>query len=532
MSDNKIDLPSEVTAAGRYKELEQHRQPYLDRGRECAALTLPYVLPPQGHGATSKLATPYQSLGASGVRILSSKLLLSLYPSVPFFNYRVDDQVLQKMGGKRGEYEKALASRERATVTELETSVFRPVAYVTAQGLVVTGNHCVYIPPKQEDRAQSFRLDQFVVRRDGAGNLLEFIIEEPLDFASAPEIVREAVKTQDQYKEKKPLERSPLYVYTHGILNEETAKWETYQEAAGIRIPGTEGTFNRGDLPYLFLRFNAQPSEDYGRGYVEGILGDLDSLEALSEALVEGSAASARIVFLVNPGGTTSLRVVAEAKNGDVVAGDAQDVSVFRVEKANDLSVAKSQAEEIAGRLAKAFLMHSSVQRAGERVTAEEIRFMASELDDGLGGVYTLLAADWQLPSVRLFERRMERRIGVTKLPDKMVQPVIVAGLEAIGRGHSQRNLQQFVKEIIAVLTPEIAMKYLKPEELIARTAAAYGIDTAGLIPSPEELEQMRQEEQMMALISQLSPELLKQGGGLAQTAMKTGADAPTAEGT
>ena len=53
---------------------------------------------------------------------------------------------------------------------------------------------------------------------------------------------------------------------------------------------------------------------------------------------------------------------------------------------------------------------------------------MASELDDGLGGVYTLLSADYQLPSVRL-ERRMEKRLGVIKLPVDMIQVVIVTGL-------------------------------------------------------------------------------------------------------
>ena len=73
---------------------------------------------------------------------------------------------------------------------------------------------------------------------------------------------------------------------------------------------------------------------------------------------------------------------------------------------------------------------------------------MASELDDGLGGDYTLLAADYQLPSVRL-ERRMEKRLGGIKLPVDMIQVVIVTGLEAIGRGHDQRDLQAFVKEII-----------------------------------------------------------------------------------
>ena len=54
-----------------------------------------------------------------------------------------------------------------------------------------------------------------------------------------------------------------------------------------------------------------------------------------------------------------------------------------------------------------------------------------------------------------------------TVLPVDMVHPVIVTGLEAIGRGHDQRNLQAFVKEIIGTLGPEIAIRYLKPLELI-----------------------------------------------------------------
>jgi hypothetical protein len=524
----KVDLPDAITAAGRYKELERDRQPYLDRGRECAALTIPYVLPPQGHSASAKLATPYQSLGARGVQTITSKLLLSLFPGVPFFNYKMDDQVIQKMGAKRGEYEKALSSRERATTTELDTSVFRPAAYTALQGGVVCGNACLYIPAKQDERAQSFRLDQFVTRRDASGNLLEFVIHEIMDLASVPDYVRDAIIASEEYKEKKPLEKADVDLFTHGYLNGDTGKWEVYQEAAGFYIAGSEGSYKVGELPYVFFVLNLQPGEHYGRGYVEAILGDLDSLEALSEALVEGSVASARIVFLVNPGGTTSLQVVTKAKNGDVVAGDANDVTSMRVEKANDLSVAKSQAEEIGARLAQAFLLHSAVQRAGERVTAEEIRFMASELDDGLGGIYTLLAATLQLPCVRLFERRMEKRLGSSPLPKGMVQPVIVAGLEAIGRGHSQRNLTMFVKEIVAVLTPEIAMKYLKPEELIARSAAAYGIDTEGLLPSEDDLAQMQQQEQLMMLLKQFGPEAMKQGGGLAQTAMQTGAtDAP-----
>lgn len=530
MAEKKLELAADQTAEQRYAALEQDRNPFLVRARECSALTIPSVLPPQGFSGSSTLPTPYQSLGARGCRTLASKLLLSLFPSVPFFNYRVDDQLLEQLGSKRGEIEKALASRERAVATELEICVFRPTAFLSLLHLVITGNALVYVPPKGEDLAQMYRLDQYVVRRDAAGNLLEIIIRETLDYVSCPDEVREVIDTAEKGDEKKLGDDNVIDLYTRIYLDGK-GTWQSYQEVKGTIIESTKGSFKKGEMPYLALRFATQPSEPYGRSYVEEYLGDLDSLEALSEALVEGSAAAARILFLVDPAGVTSIKVVTDARTGDVRSGRADDVTTMQVQKGQDLSVAKSSAEEIANRLSYAFLLHSSVQRAGERVTAEEIRYMASELDDGLGGVYTLFAAHYQLPAVRLFERRMELRLkNVPKLPDDLATPVIVAGLEAIGRGHNQRNLAAFLKDVITTLTPEVAMRYLKPGEFIARTAAAYNIDTEGLIPSDTEIAQSEQQAQMMQLIQHLGPNAINGAAGLGKEGVK-GMMQPTPQG-
>ena len=283
------------TAAARYQALEQDRQAFLDRARECAALTIPAVMPPKGFTQHSVLPTPYQSLGARGARVLASKLVLALFPSIPFFNYRIDDKPLKELGERRGEIEKALSSRERAVVTELETSVFRPAAFTALLHLVITGNILVNIPPKQEERARCWRLDQYVTRRDAAGNLLEFIIKETLDYLSLPQAVQAIVAANEQEKVAVDAgQPKPIDIYTRGHLQED-GRWRVYQEVCGQVVPGTEGFFKKGELPYLALRLATQPGEHYGRSYVEEYLGDLDSLEALSEALVEGSAASARM---------------------------------------------------------------------------------------------------------------------------------------------------------------------------------------------------------------------------------------------
>lgn len=512
-----------VSAKGRYSSMEPHRYLYLQRGRDCSALTIPHILPPAGFSASSQLTTPYQSLGARGVRNLASKLLLSLFPSnTPFFQYKIDDQTLAKLGAARGDIEKALASRERATVTELDTSMFRPAAFTALMHLIVTGNSLVYCPHDTKERATVYRLDQYVTRRDPAGNLIELAIMERMDLGTLPVSVRSQVMDLDEYKDRQKAEydENEVELYTHISLNDETGKYEKFQEVCGIRLPDSFGTYLPEDLPYFALRFSSLPNEHYGRSYVEEFLGDLDSLEALSEALVEGSAASARILFMVDPAGSTSLQVVATSRTGDTISGREQDVKAMQVNKSADLGVAKQQAEAISTRISYAFLLHSSIQRSGERVTAQEIRYMASELDDGLGGVYTLLAADFQLPAVRILEKRMEKRLKVPALPPT-VKPVLVSGLEAIGRGYDQKNLQAFASEIIQVLTPQVAFQYLNAGEYLSRAAAGYGIDPDGLVKTKEEVEQAQQQAQQQQMIQQLGPQAIQAAGHMGAAQMK-----------
>jgi len=533
------------TAAQRYSALETYREPFLRRARDCAKLTIPYLMPPAGFGPSTDLPTPYQSIGARGVRTLSSKLLLALFPpNTPFFKYSIDDLALRKLeeeGGQRGirgEVEKALSARERAVLLEMETALFRPAAFTTLQHLLVTGNFLLYVPP-EEGRARGFRLDQFVARREPTGALLELVVKEQVTPGSLPDAVRELVQgtgaaiagVSDNGKtvkvivgpEKQPAAGPEGYwdLYTHIVRNDKDRRWDIYQEVQGKRIPDSQGHYPIDKLPWFPLRLSTQPSEDYGRAYVEEYLGDLDSLEGLVQAIVEGSAAAARVVFLVSPNGVTSLRVVSKARNGDVVSGDPKDVGALRLDKGADFAIARQQAQDIAQNLAFAFLLNTAIQRNGERVTAEEIRYMAAELDDALGGVYTLLGAEFQLPAVQLFERRMEKNRQVPPLPKQMVRPVIVAGMEAIGRGRDARKLKLFVSEIVQAIGPELAFKVINLMEFIKRSAADYGIDTEGLIVSEEEIGAGEQNAQIMELVKQLGPEGIRQLGAMAQEAMK-----------
>ena len=122
-------------------------------------------------------------------------------------------------------------------------------------------------------------------------------------------------------------------------------------------VPGSRSTAPKNASPWLVLTFNSVDGEQYGRGRVEEFLGDLKSLEGLSQALVEGAAAASKVIFLVSPSSTTKPATIAKAGNGAIVQGRAEDVQVVQVGKTADFSTAAQMAQTIERRLLEAFLV-------------------------------------------------------------------------------------------------------------------------------------------------------------------------------
>lgn len=507
-------------AAGRYAALITYREPYLKRAREAASLTVPHLMPPEGTNGNTILYQPYQSIGSRGIRNLASKLLLAVYPpNNTFYRYRLDDLLIEQIAqkpGLRGEVDKALAKRERAVMQETEKAQFRPVLFEVLRQLLVSGNALLNVPKK--GLARYFRLDSYVVKRDPTGTVLEIVIKESMSYRSLPDDLSAIVKSKGEAPNEGTDDKT-IDLYTHIELKD--GKYHVRQEVCGEDVPGSVGTYPKDKLPYLALRLTRMDGEDYGRGYVEEFIGDLTALEGLSQAIVEGSAAAAKLLILVSPNGTTKLDVIAKARNLDVVQGNAADITMLRVEKNADFAVARAQAEDIVQRLAFAFLLNTAIQRGGDRVTAEEIRYMAAELDDALGGIYSLLGTELQLPVVPLFEDRMQATRKVPGLPKGAAEPAVVTGIDALGRGQDLRNLDAFVAGVAQVLGPEALATRLNAGEYLKRRAAALGIDDDGLVYSDEELAAQQQQQQMMQMVQQLGPNAINQVGNVAKEAMK-----------
>jgi hypothetical protein len=280
-------------------------------------------------------------------------------------------------------------------------------------------------------------------------------------------------------------------------MDSKSGRWVWHQEADDMVLPNSRSTAPKNASPWLVLRFNTVDGEDYGRGRVEEFIGDLKSLEGLSQALVEGSAAAAKVVFLVSPSSTTKPKTLADAGNGAIIQGRPEDVTVVQVGKTADFSTAAQMAQTLERRIAEAFMQLNV--RQSERTTAEEVRLTQLELEQQLGGLFSLLTVEFLIPYLNRTLLILQRNKEIPSIPKDLVRPQIVAGVNALGRGQDRESLTAFITTIAQTLGPDALMQYINPSEAIKRLAAAQGIDILNLVKTEQQLQEEMQQQQQAA---------------------------------
>jgi hypothetical protein len=510
------------SAASRYARLASDRTIFLDTARDCAALSLPYLLTPTGVVNGQKLPTPWQSMGAKGVNVMASKLMLSLFPvNATFFKLQINDGKLSLdpnlSATVKSEIDLSLSKMERVVMQNIAESQDRVILHQAMKHVIVTGNVLIYMG---SNGVKLYPLDRFVVVRDGEGNPTEIVTVESIDRQFLPaEFQTEQARNVNDVADNTSAPSTDVTVgegeaavYTWAKLKD--GQWRWRQEVDGKIVPDSYGKAPKTTTPWLPLRFNVVDGEDYGRGRIEEFLGDLKSLEGLMQAMVEGSAAAAKVVFLVSPAATVKPSTLAKAGNGAIIQGRAEDVTAVQVSKQADFSSAYQMIQSLTQRLSEAFLIMTV--RQSERTTAEEIRATQQELNEQLGGIYGNLTTELVRPYLQRKLFTLQRSKELPQLPKGIVFPTIIAGLEGIGRGQDRESLMMFLQTISQALGPEAMAQYIDPEEAVKRLAAAQGIDTLKLVKTADQRQQEMQKMQM----ANMTNSLMGQAGQLAKAPM------------
>ena len=333
-------------AKERYNKLSSGRTQFLDMAVECSELTLPYLITRDDNfKGKRQLLQPWQSVGAKAVVTLAAKLMLAtLPPQTSFFKLQVrDDKLGETLDPQiRTELDLSFSKIERLIMDFIAASNDRVQVHQALKHLIVGGNALIFMG---KDGLKHFPLNRYVVNRDGNGNVIEIVTKEMISRKvlgiELPKPPEAGPNAPDSYEDD-------AEVYTCVKIDEDSGRWIWHQEVDDMILPGSRSTAPKNASPWLVLRFNTVDGEDYGRGRVEEFIGDLRSLDGLSQALVEGASVASKVIFLVSPSSTTKPQTLSKAGNGAIIQGRPEDVGVVQVGKTADFATAANMAATIA----------------------------------------------------------------------------------------------------------------------------------------------------------------------------------------
>lgn len=491
----------------RWSQLDQKRKGMLYRFEQYASVTLPKVcLPDNVEQYSESIQHDWTSVGAQAVNHLTNKIVLNLFrPGVPFFRLDPTKAMRDWMsanGVKEEDLRASLVAGEQDALRVLDQKAVRPKLNELVKNLIVVGN--VLLDLSVRDKPRVLGIKRYAVKRSVSGALIEVVIREKVLYNELADDVKPYVPT------RRADDQESAYVqFIRWYKKADDGKWEYSQHVDETRLPAQfDQTYTDDTLPIYVLTWDLADEHDYGTGLVEDYAGDFGTLSTLSESEIKASILASDYRWLANPAGVGDINDIKNSVSGDVIPGGKDDLSLVSLVDGRGIQAVSAAADKVIRRLGQAFLLGSAVTRDAERVTAEEIRMQAMELETSLGGVYSRLAVDLQLPIALWLLKQIDVSLKGTQLV-----PTIVTGLAALSRNAEAQQLGLFLSSLaqVATMPPEVLGR-LKLSAVISTLASAQGIDASKYVKPEEQVAQEQAQQQEAAVNQQATVDAAKEG--------------------
>jgi hypothetical protein len=454
-------------------------------------------------------------------------MLLALYPpSVPWFRLKVAGKFLYDGNippDTLQQLQQELMMHELLMLTRLEQADvpgrasnrrrggFRSRKRMVIDQLLVTGDALERLT--EDYRIQVYRRDQYVTRRDSAGDVLYHIVKEKIDPLTLSEEQREMAGLNTEELVLKTVSQRMKELYTYVCWQPLTNVWLVQQEINRKIINESQETVSQ----FLSTAFELAPTENYGRGWIELNLGDARTYNELNERLLDFAATASKQLFAVDYNSQVRPRDLAKS-SGEVIqarvqGGQVQDVSCLKVDKLSDFNVVYQTAETKRRDLASAMLMETETTPRGDRVTATQVNRVAAELQGALGGLFAPIADSQQIPLVERLLYQMRKDALLPTLPAESIEIEAVTGLPALSREYDQENLVG-VMQVLGQFGPEVMSK-INVGTLVDVMFRQANVYHPGLVKSEEEIAAEQQAVMQQQLAMAGGQEAIRTGGAV-----------------
>lgn len=468
----------------------------LDRCRQYGEWTLPYLTVDTDQLSSSGrvvVERDFQEAGATLVNNLASKLARVLFPTqAPFFQATPSKELIQaatRKGLSEQDLRKALAEGEMEANKRLFMNSGYATLILALKQLIVTGNVLLH---RDSDAATitAYGIRQFAVRRDGAGRLLDCVLQEHTTVDALPPDIAEALRLNNRSKYSRAEQTVEKYTRVYRIPRNGQQGFEVSQEVDSIQV-GTPGWYPEKLCPWMVPTWTLIPGEHYGRGMVEDYAGGFAKLSNLAESAALYGVEIMKVLHLVGNSSGSDLDEMAAAEMGEWVKGDPGDVQAHEAGDSQKLVAVEAQIDRVTMALARAF-MYTGQARDSERTTAYELQRDAQEAEHTLGGTYSTLSGGIQVPLAHILMTEADE-MALTGIISGDLTPNITAGIPALGRSSDVQNLLLAANEISAVIPIVQLDERINPQKIIDIILAGRSIPTDSIMFSPEEIQARQQ---------------------------------------
>lgn len=513
-----------------WTEMHAEKDDLVDRSEAYARWTLPYICMPDG-GYDQEAEKGSVDNGAKYVNGLANKIVEVLFPtSRPFFKLSLTAEAQLRMSQEVGEaampkvLEQAsttTARIEKIAVKNLNLTDYRPRAIEAVKHLIVTGN--VIIRRDSDEKRIVYGVRNHCVRRNRTGEEIHVLLYDQKRLEEFEPTLQERIKQAGVQNPNHGGTLTDFNTQTEGLtLITEYKKigkrWRIRQEVAGLPI-GDEHYQNEMDFDLLCLTWNLASGEHYGRGLVEDNAVLFHKLDVTGAATTAMMAVMCDIKFLVRAGSPLSQQIeqLHSGNVGSYFVGNEGDITVPDVGKRGDLNVMINRIETWDQQLGAAFL--NATIRHAERVTAEEVRLIAKELESAYGGIYSKLAEAWQAKEAAyvLAKTDLIKELGEGMF--EAFEVVIVSGADNLSREGVLDNLRAAVMDLqMLEAVPEDIRKNINAERFSKFVFENHYLEPLRFVNTPEELQagMQREQEAMNASMMQQSAANVSEHAGKA----------------
>ncbi len=523
----ELDAKIERGLRHRWDELHNKKTSLLAYAEQYALWTLPYVFPRENQSENVQLPIAQDSIGAQGANHLSNKIVSTLFPAKSlFFRLHIDQEMkdmiakaLNADGAADAEEskknletallqaEEQLLAAEKRAEDYLDMVQYRPQAINAVKLLIITGNAMVF-HPEDDLPVQVYNFRNYHVVRDCSGTPIDMMTRETRAFETFRPEIQEQLKQDAAFKNSRLNQGASRKDYKHDtevtiytrILLEDDGKYHVTQYADDVRLD-TDATYTADKLRWIPLVWNLIQGEDYGRGLVADFSGAFHAVNVLSSSLLNLAAVMGDVKFFVDPQSLIDVKEVETSPPGSYHVGRAEHIGTAQMQKLQEAQFIQAMIERYERQIAQGFMLTQQLTRQAERVTAEEIRRDVDELETSNSGIYSRLAATWQLQTAVI----ALHDTGFTEIGDG-IEPRVITGMDSLSRAGEAYNMRLFLSDLgLLNAVPEDVRAGIKKPQFIKQISQYHQVPYESFVMTQAEMQAQAEAEfrQQQALQAQ-----------------------------